>query len=220
MFDDDIVIKTDYKSFKTGKVKHPYNKTIFNVGYLGIGTYVAYKNYSMTECYRVWKDMLKRCYSLKEKQKRPTYKGCTVCEEWLNFQVFAEWYDNNYYEINNEKMCLDKDILHKGNKVYSPETCVFVPQRINTLFVKNDINRGDFPIGVTINSKSTYRATCRNQLINKQIHIGVYSTINDAFKSYKKYKENHIKEMADYYKNNIPKKLYNAMYNYIVEITD
>ena len=87
--------------------------------------------------------MLRRCYDEKLHKKYPTYIDCKVCEEWLNFQNFAKWYYNNYYEIENEKICLDKDILHKGNKIYSPDNCVFVPNNINVLFVKSDKSRGD-----------------------------------------------------------------------------
>ena len=82
-----------------------------------------------------------------------------MTDEWLNFQNFAEWYEKNYYEIPGEIMCLDKDILIKRNKTYSPETCVFVSNRINNLFVKNDYNRGEYPIGVNLYKRTNkYRA--------------------------------------------------------------
>lgn len=68
--------------------------------------------------------MIKRCYNQKCLLKDNTYRGCSVCDEWLNFQNFGEWYDENYYEVPNEVMDLDKDILHKGNKIYSPDNCV------------------------------------------------------------------------------------------------
>lgn len=80
--------------------------------------------------------MLERCYSARYQERKPTYKGCSVCDEWLNYQNFAKWYDDNYYEIKGEIMCLDKDILVKGNKIYSPENCVFVPNYINVLFAR------------------------------------------------------------------------------------
>lgn len=100
-----------------------------------------------------------RCYSKGFQNKNSNYKGCTVCDEWRNLSVLSNWYLKNYYTVPNERMELDKDILVKGNKIYSPTTCVFVPQRINTLFVKSNHIRGKFPIGVYYdNSKKKYIA--------------------------------------------------------------
>ena len=167
--------------------------------------------------------MLTRCYDEKYQEKYPTYNGCTVCEEWLNFQNFAKWYDENSYEVNNEKMNLDKDILVKHNKIYSPDTCIFVPQAINKLFVKCDRSRGDSVIGTSL-YKGKYQVKC--QVFNpetgksKNEYLGYYDTQEKAFEVYKYYKEKNIKEVADYYKDEIPDKLYNALYSYKVEITD
>ena len=120
-------------------------------------------------------------------------------------------------------MCLDKDILYKGNKVYSRETCIFVPQRINTLFTKRDKSRGDTPIGVTPTSSGNYRVDCHNGY-GKTIYLGTYSTREEAFQVYKNYKEKVIKEVIDSYKGKIPEPFYSrlktAMYNYEVEIDD
>ena len=88
--------------------------------------------------YQCWSNMLKRCYNKNVHNKQPTYKDCSVCNEWLCYANFEKWYDENYYEIEGERTELDKDILFKGNKVYSPITCIFVPQRINTLFTKSN----------------------------------------------------------------------------------
>ena len=167
--------------------------------------------------------MLKRCYSDECQKKHPTYKDCTVCEEWHNYSDFKEWFDNNYYEIEGERMALDKDILVKGNKIYSPNTCVFVPQNINTLFIKSNKTRGKYPIGVYFRKdKNKYQAQCRIVYNGKtqQEFLGLYNTIEDAFKVYKQFKENCIKQVADEYKDKIPNNLYKAMYNYKVEITD
>ena len=71
--------------------------------------------------------ILERGYSKLWKEKHPTYENVYVCEEWHNFQNFAKWYYNNYYSINEERMEIDKDILYKNNKVYSPDTCIIVP---------------------------------------------------------------------------------------------
>ena len=117
-------------------------------------------------------------------------------------------------------MCLDKDILIKGNKLYSPNTCVFVPNDINTLFIKRDKYRGKFPIGVCLDkNKNKYVSNCSNE--NGENHfIGIFSTPDDAFKAYKDYKESVIKNVAIKYKNQIPYKLYEAMIQYVVEEND
>ena len=168
--------------------------------------------------------MLQRCYSEKEHERHPTYIGCEVYEGWHNFQNFAKWYKDNYYEVGNEKMCLDKDILFKGNKIYSPDTCIFVPETINKLFIKNDKNRGESVIGATLCKNGKYQAQCN--IINpetgksKQEYLGLYDSQEKAFQVYKYHKERNIKQIADYYKIHIPQKLYDAMYNYEVEIDD
>ena len=198
-----------------------YIPTVCGVGYIGEGKYKVSMNRKHTIEYDRWKGMLRRCYDEKERYKNSTYSDVTICDEWLNFQNFAEWWNTNYYSIDDEKMQLDKDILVKGNKIYSPEYCIFVPQCINSLFVKRDQSRGDLPIGVGYDKKrNKYRAYC--SIKKKLVAIGNnYHTPEDAFyKGYKPFKEKVIKEMADRYKENIPVKLYDAMMNYEVEISD
>ena len=120
-------------------------------------------------------------------------------------------------------MCLDKDILCKGNKIYSRETCIFVPQRINNLFTKSNKRRGKNPIGVSDLPSGNYRVDCKNGY-GKNIYLGVYATKEKAFQVYKQYKEKVIKEVIDSYEGKIPEPYYSrlreAMYNYRVEIDD
>lgn len=214
-----------YNKFKKGNVKCPYEKRCYDVGYLGEGKYKVKENGKTTKCYRAWHGMLMRCYDSKYHKKYPTYKDCESSKEFHNFQNFGDWFVDDYYEIEGQKMCLDKDILNKGNKIYSPENCVFVPQNINMLFIKRNKNRGDYPIGVSYNKRDKkFEAQCSvyNYKTNKRniIFLGYYETPEQAFEAYKGFKEKHIKEVANYYKDKIPTKLYNAMYDYEVEITD
>lgn len=164
--------------------------------------------------------MIRRCYDNKYKLKHPTYKDCTVCDEWYNYQNFAKWYDENYYLIDNEEMNLDKDILYKGNKIYSPRTCVFVPQNINKLFTKTDKLRGEYPIGISYNKKDSIYVVHCNDGNGNLIYLGCSPNNNKLFKIYKEFKEKIIKQVADKYKNKIPQKLYDAMYKYKVEVID
>jgi hypothetical protein len=214
-----------HKDFKVGKISCPYERRTWNIGFIGEGKYEVSKDGNTTRCYDVWQNMIQRCYDKKFQEKYPTYKNCNMPDEWLNFQNFAEWYEKNYYEIPGEIMCLDKDILIKRNKTYSPETCVFVSNRINNLFVKNDGNRGKYPIGVNLYKRTNkYRAYCniydKKTKRYKNKHLGYFSSVEEAFKVYKEFKEEYIKQVANEVKEYISKKLYDAMYKYEVEIND
>lgn len=213
-----------YGQFKDGRLSCPFEKRTYSVGYIGVGPHKTKENGKKTKEYEIWNHMLQRCYDEKHYIKQPTYIGCTVCDEWLCFQNFAEWYKNNYYEIPGQRMAIDKDILIKGNKVYSPDTCVIVPQCINSLFLKHEATRGEYPIGIYKNSKNRLVVQC-NIYENKKIkrkYLGSFGQdqLSEAFYLYKTTKEANIKIIADEYKDKIPQELYDAMYNYIVESDD
>lgn len=220
-FPEGNLVHCTWQQFVNGNVKNVYDRSRFGVGYIGEGFYKVSINGQYTPQYLAWSSMLMRAYSQKFHQKYHSYIGCSVAEEWHNFQTFAAWYDENYYEIDGHRMHLDKDILIKGNKVYSPETCVFVPQFINSLFVKRDAKRGNLPIGVKICTRkpSKYEAQCRDNN-GKRKYLGYYDTPQQAFEAYKKFKETLIKDIAKEYKECIPYTLYNAMLTYTVKITD
>jgi hypothetical protein len=211
-----IVDKINYGAIKNGSVKNPMHKSICGIGYLGTthNITILNKNYS----YKIWKHMIERCYSEKEKLKFPSYENVSVCEEWHNFSNYTKWYEENYNPEYMQSWHLDKDILIKGSKLYSPETCCFVPQEINLLFIKNNINRGKYPIGVTPNRINRFVSKIVKN--NKTIHLGTFDTPEEAFETYKVEKEKYIKEVADRWKGLISEKVYEAMYNYKVEITD
>lgn len=213
-FQDEYKFKkhSNYDSFIKGSVKNPFFKNTYGVGFIGELDGMAYHH----PAFKYWESMMSRCYNEKFKNNRKTYQNCAVCEEWHNFSNFAKWYDENYYEIDNETMCLDKDILIKGNKLYSPKTCVFVPQRINSLFTKCDKTRNCL-IG-TRKFKGKYISSFHFNGNTK--HLGYYEKEIDAFNKYKEAKEKYIKQIADEYKDKIPQKLYEAMYKYKVETTD
>ena len=208
-----------YNNFKKGLVKCPYEPNVFERGYIGDGIYKSRINGKLIKSYSEWHDMFDRCYNSEFHKRHPSYKYCDVANIWFNYQRFGDWFSKNYYEVPGDTMHLDKDILVKGNKIYSPSTCIFVPNRINVLFVKSDKMRGDLPIGVFWdNNKNKYIAQCNAN--NKRDYLGSYNTSEEAFQSYKTYKENYIKKIADEYKLYIPQKLYDAMYRYEIEITD
>lgn len=218
-FENGYKTSTQYNYFKKGNIKSPFCKSVFGIGFEGKGKYFISKDGIHTKEYICWFSMMNRCYNNKLLNIRPTYQDCSVCEEWHNFQNFAQWFNENWYEVDNEKMHLDKDILIKGNKIYSPETCTFVPDSINCLFTKRQNDRGEYPIGVTYHNRdNVFQARCN--VNGKSKYLGSYNTPQKAFSQYKIEKEKTIKKTAETYKHKIPLKLYNALLNYEVEYTD
>jgi len=208
--DGTIIMHRQYKNFQKGIIKNFNTATLCGVGYIGKGKYNSLQNKNI---YSKWSGMFIRCYDEDYRYRYPTYITCTVCDEWHCFQNFAKWYDENYYEVDEHIMDLDKDILTKGNKIYSPDNCIFVPQNINKLFIKYNKGRGNCVIGVS-NKLNKYSATCSHNA------LGYFDTEEQAYNTYKKFKENMIKQVADKYKEQIPQNLYDALYRYKVEITD
>lgn len=207
-----------YSNFKKGSIKCKYERRYYGHGYIGDG--IAPLDAKNKTPFKIWLNLLKRCYDYKLYEKQPTYVNCTMCDEWHNYNTFYKWYEENYYEIPGERMCLDKDILIKGNKVYSSESCVFTPQSINNLFLKREAGRGEYPIGVSYNkTNGKFRVSCNNEY-KESVDLGSFNNPIDAFNEYKRFKELTIKKKADLYKDIIPKKLYDALYKYEVEITD
>ena len=165
--------------------------------------------------YNRWCALKKRATSEIFKSEKTSYKEVIICDEWLNFQIFSEWYKENWKDYMDSSWQIDKDILIKGNKIYSPETCCFVPHEINSLFMSTKRIRGEFPIGVN-KERDKYRV----RIGGSRKHIGIFNTPEEAFQAYKEAKESYIKEVADKWKELIDPRVYEAMYNYKVEITD
>lgn len=192
------------------EVKDPYYPSVEGIGYLGVGTYKP-----TGKVYKTWHNMIIRCYSNDYHQREPSYKECSVCEEWLNFQNFAKWWHINYLEEGD----LDKDLLVKGNKIYSPKYCCVLPKQINIALVKNKYRRGNTLIGVRKRSDCYgYHATI--QKYGKSINLGMFATEQEAFDVYKSAKEAYIKELANKFKEILPLNVYNKLLKYEVNETD
>lgn len=207
-----IKIKIDYQNFIKGKVKN-YNIPSFQgIGYLSYGVYNTIDN---KEAYEMWKSIITRCYNPKIYVKYTAYQDCSLHVSWHNFQNFAEWFEKNYIKGFH----LDKDILYKGNKVYSAQTCCFVPREINNLFTLRKVLRGKQYLGVFYyKHKNKY---CANiGLNNSQKNLGYFDTELEAFNAYKIAKEENIKRLANQFKSQITNQCYNALMNWKIEITD
>lgn len=205
-----------YKENARGKAKTK-NLLVFGIGHNDYNESICCSDKKVFQSYNIWAGMLKRCYWIRRKEN-VAYDDCKVCDEWLYFSNFKKWFDdpNNGYRDGYH---LDKDILVKGNKIYSPDTCCFVPQEINKLFTKHNRARGKYPIGV---KKDKLRYISYISLYGKQKVLGMYDDELSAFMEYKKTKENYIKEIAYKYFNDgkITQKVYDALMNYQVDIND
>lgn len=146
--------------------------------------------------YLVWNGMLRRCYSNEYQEKYPTYAGVKVCDEWLSLSAFKVWFDLNFVD----GWQIDKDLIVKGD-VYSPESCVFVPQWLNSFTIDSGASRGDFPIGVSLEKRTgMFRSSCRNGL-GKQEFLGYFSCPEAAHNAWRDRKlevaEDFKREMDD-----------------------
>ena len=208
----------EMKEVKTGSIKDPYSPSVYGVGVLGT-KYPSTINGVNTKEYALWKHMLERCYSNTYKKKYPTYQGCGVSENFKSYEYFYEWC-HRQVGFGNEGWHLDKDLLTKDDKVYSENTCVFLPQEINKVLTKREVSRGEYLIGVYwCNTKKVFVARV-NKNKGKQEYLGRFKTELEAFNAYKQAKESFIKEQAEKWKLQIDPKAYEALMNYKVDITD
>ena len=217
-------LKTGYETSATlgnirnGKVKDSYSPSVFGVGILGT-KYPSREGGRNTKEYLLWCRVLQRCYSDDFKKRYPTYEGCKVSENFKSYEYFYEWC-NKQIGFSNQGWHLDKDLLVKGNKVYSESTCVFLPVEINSLLTKSTASRGKHLIGVcwSNTNKAFMAQVCKNK--GKSEHLGFFKTEIEAFNAYKKAKELYIKEQAEKWKSKIDIRAYNALMKYEVNIDD
>lgn len=203
-------------SFRKGYVRDRLAKTICGAGFLGMEDHSTHPEY--VNIYQRWRNMIVRCNQSQETAYRPSYLGCTICPEWHDLSKFFNWCIT-HPQWNSGKWELDKDILVKGNKVYSPTTCCFVPTEVNNLFVKRDKLRGPFVIGVTRYSKNKFIAQCQDGK-GSLTTFPPRLTELESFMDYKIFKESVIKSTAETYKPCISNDVYQVMVRYEVETTD
>ena len=217
-------LKTGYETSATlgnirnGEVKDPYVPSVFGVGVVGT-KYPITVNGTLTKEYTLWQSMLRRCYSDTCKNRRPTYEDCEVSDNFKSYEYFYEWC-HKQIGFDNEGWHLDKDLLVKGNKVYSEDTCVFIPIEINLVLTKRTALRGKYLIGVCWHKTNKAFISRVNKNKGKQEHLGYFKTEIEAFNAYKTAKESFVKEQANNWKSQIDIRAYNALMNYTVEITD
>ena len=203
---------------KSGVVKDPYVPSVHGIGVTGT-KYQSTSNGVETKEYMLWQNMLKRCYSDKYQKKYPTYECCGVSDNFKSYEYFYEWC-HKQIGFGNKGWHLDKDLLTKGNKVYSENTCVFIPKEINLVLTKSDKKRGEHPIGVSWCKKANAFKASVNKNKGKSEHLGFFKTELEAFNAYKVAKESFVKEQAEKWKDKIDERAYKALMDYEVSIDD
>ena len=215
--------KVEMCQIRRGEVRDRSLPTICGVGVIGDATTIDNKGKHLPE-YTLWSNMLRRCYGENRLVKSPSYDGCSVSDEFLNFTFFTDWCNNQVgfgsRDYKNEPYALDKDILVKGNKVYSEDTCGFVPREVNNLFTLRKNKRGDSIIGVCYAKANKKFVAQLNTGKGIQDRLGYFNKEAEAFFAYKQAKESYIKEVANKWKDKIDTRVYEALMNWVVEITD
>ena len=202
-----------YKEFNNGSVKNPMFKDIFGVACFGIGKYTARVNGKMSKCYGHWFNMIIRCYDVTS-TRASTYHGkVTVCEEWLNYQDFAEWYYSNYDESYMSDWHLDKDILSPGNCLYSPKNCCMIPKELNAIFKDNNRSKYGYLRG-THKKDNKFQASI--SIDGRQRYIGLYST-EEAHEEYILSKKSYLEDLSDRWRGILDDKICDAIRDYDID---
>ena len=198
-------------TLRRGCLVNVFKPSVRGVGYVGQGKYQPSIGGKHTKAYSMWKSAMTRSYCDNFHSKNPSYKGCTVCDEWHNFQNFAEWYYS--HDLCGLGYDLDKDLLIKGNKEYSPKACTLLPSEINLLLASNASRRGKYPQGVSYDGFcDKYKVTL--SAYGKGVNLGRYKNAEEAYEVYKKAKETYVKERALFWKDSIETKAFDALMNW------
>ena len=220
LFDSGYIKSATMKEVKRNAIKDKLSPSVYGVGIVGIRYNTKVDGKHTTE-YGTWKNMLRRCYSEKGRHKFQSYDDCTVSENFKKYSYFYEWVNKqvgfNTVDDMGNIFQLDKDLLSKGNKIYSETTCVFLPLEINIALAIKDSKHKKFHVGVRKNRNKYEVICCIN---SKSTYLGLFNTEIEAFNAYKQAKENYLKELAAKWKDKIDTRAYNALMNYQVEITD
>lgn len=220
--------KVNYASLIQQNTVNVFQPTNNGVGCKGLGNHpinrkVNGKN-KHTKLYETWTSLLKSMYNPRSK----SYGKQWMCNDWLNFQEFSDWYEANYIELaRGERLILTNNLLDKNCTEFSPETSFLLPETIFKAlhFKKTNEKESGLPIGVKV-QKSLYAANIKKTIIvnnefkSKGFYLGAFNTPEEAFNAYKVAKEEYLKELAERYIDYIPYKAYDALYNYTIEIND
>ena len=206
--------KTTTKEINQGKIADRLKPSVFGVGIIG-NKYPINDNGSINYIYKVWNNILDRCYNEKTKLKYKAYSDCSTSNNFKYYEYFYEWFTSQ--KGCDERFEVDKDLLVKGNRIYSENTCILLPKEINLALSVKKSQRGQYLIGVQKNGKN-FLARCSTGTGERK--LGYYTTEIEAFNAYKQAKENYLKELANKWKDKIDIRAYNALMAYEIEVTD
>lgn len=204
MKDIDIVfVATGYKSTTTaavirkGQVMDRLMPNIFGVGFIGDGKHTSRYKGVHNPAHSTWVNIIGRCYDPYTINKNLCYSDCFVCDEWHNFQSFADWYNKNHPNDGKE-YCIEKDIKNIGNKIYSPENCMFVTRDVNGFVLDSGASRGKYLIGASwLERLGKFQANCNNPFTRKMDYLGIFSSELDAHMKWRSEKYNHAIKLAN-----------------------
>lgn len=206
-----IVENALYCNFQRGTIKNPYHKNKYGA-YLGAGNNEVTINRKATVARDAWARMIDRSKNEKFKEKNPAYKDTDCCEDWLCFQTFADWYNENYYTVDGQSMEVDKDWLKVGNQIYCPEYCSIVPSIVNSCILNHEkIKYSDLPTGICIHNN---KYCARLSMFGERVVLCHTNDLNEAMRKYREEKISYIKQVADMYKYCIPDNVYKNMIKY------
>lgn len=200
------------QNLKRGSVFNPFHPKVYGVGFIGVGEYSAKIGKSIHPFYEAWRGSLRRCYDPKAQKKRPNYIGCSVHSDWHNYQDFCKWSEEEVFFTGYK---LDKDLLVANNKVYSPDTCVYLPNELNCMISNTGIGGRELPKGVSLSSNpkarsKIYVANLQRKTTNNY-NLGYFDNPEEAHAVYKMEKEKYVKERAMFWRENISTKAFDAL---------
>lgn len=203
------IATVEYGNFCKGTIRNPYHKNVYG-GYAGEGEYNFSKNSKPTRIYDKWVRMLQRSKDIEFKKRQTTYKEVDCCDEWLNFNVFVDWFNENDI-TSEERIELDKDWIKQGNKLYCPEYCSIVPHLVNSCILNHDKIKYDLPTGIIIHNN---QYCARVSEFGKRIVLCHTDSLQEAMIKYKTEKISYINKLAEIYKKVLPQSIYNEMKHY------
>lgn len=196
-------IKTGFKTVaqgcqvRNGHVKDKLSPSVFGVGFIGEGIFSVRANDRETDAYKTWRTILKACYSSRLTHKINPYVDCAVCDDWHNFQNFAEWFYENHPK-DGRKYTLDKNIKSLGSKVYCPENCIFVTSNVYRFVIRIEKTKGQLPVGVSVESRNgRFQSFCGDPDTNKSTRLGYFDTPYSAHMAWRNKKYEYAIELAN-----------------------
>jgi len=197
-------LKTTAQRLRRGDINNPYLPRKYGIGYFGVGKYTSTVDNKPSPEYNSWGRMMQRCYCENYRLKDPSYIGVQVCDEWLNFQNFAEWF-HNQPNAGRKDFHLDKDLRVMGSKIYSPSTCSFIPRQVNALLNQHSRQRGSLRQGVKRYKNGFYSVI---SMYGEEKYLGCYPTEEETYQVYKQARENYVRDVATRYKNDLHPEVY------------